>query len=253
VTNKKISALASATTPLVGTELVPIVQGGVTSQTTVAAINKTITGTNAVLDGYGLVNINTSDAAATNKGGSLALGGANGQATSPYVFGVIAGRYEGSSYKGYLQFGVTSDTSGTVSEGFRLGSDLNIKIATAAKGINFTANTPAAGMTSQLLNWYEEGNWTPTFSNCGPSIAITNANYVRIGKQVTARATFTSGVFVANSSVFTLPFASTQLTAGVFVSNTVAGGFIEAQSSTLCYFATSISATVSITITYFTS
>ena len=33
----------------------------------------------------------------------------------------------------------------------------NLIQGTAAKGINFTANTPASGKTSQLLNWYEIG------------------------------------------------------------------------------------------------
>jgi len=63
----------------------------------------------------------------------------------------------------------------------------NLIQGTAAKGINFTANTPAAGMTSQLLNWYEEGTWTPSYTgfttNSGTLTA--QANYVRIGNQVT--------------------------------------------------------------------
>ena len=59
---------------------------------------------------------------------------------------------------------------------------------TAAKGVNFTANTPAAGMTSQLLNWYETGTFTPTVT--GTSIAgaatytIQVGNYIRIGNMV---------------------------------------------------------------------
>jgi len=60
---------------------------------------------------------------------------------------------------------------------------------TAAKGINFTANTPAAGMTSQLLNWYEEGTWTPTLTPAGGTITTgvnTAGSYTRIGRQVTA-------------------------------------------------------------------
>lgn len=60
----------------------------------------------------------------------------------------------------------------------------------AAKGINFTANTPAAGMTSQLLNWYEEGTWTPTLvpSTSGTitlNTSFDTAAYTRVGRQVT--------------------------------------------------------------------
>jgi hypothetical protein len=64
----------------------------------------------------------------------------------------------------------------------------NITQSTAAKGVNFTANTPAAGMTSQLLNWYEEGTWTPAFQ-AGTSGSITSTDrggrYTRIGRLVT--------------------------------------------------------------------
>jgi hypothetical protein len=65
----------------------------------------------------------------------------------------------------------------------------NIVQATAAKGINFTANTPSAGMTSQLQNWYEEGTWTPvlTFQTPGDlSVAYSSqiGTYTRIGNRV---------------------------------------------------------------------
>jgi hypothetical protein len=65
----------------------------------------------------------------------------------------------------------------------------NLIPSTAAKGVNFTANTPAAGMTSQLLNWYEEGTWTPVLTCVTPGdLAITftsnSGNYTRTGNRV---------------------------------------------------------------------
>jgi len=62
----------------------------------------------------------------------------------------------------------------------------NIQIGTAAKGINFTANSAAAGMTSQLLNWYEEGTWTPADAS-GASLSFTSASgyYTEKGREVT--------------------------------------------------------------------
>lgn len=63
----------------------------------------------------------------------------------------------------------------------------NLIQGTAAKGFNFTANTPAAGMTSQLLNWYEEGTWTATLTD-GTNNATMSAQtcrYVRIGRHIT--------------------------------------------------------------------
>ena len=60
----------------------------------------------------------------------------------------------------------------------------NLTQGTAAKGVNFTANTPAAGMTSQLLNWYEE----VTAASTACTGAITTAvswKLTRVGNVVT--------------------------------------------------------------------
>lgn len=109
----KISGLPASATPLVGTEVLPIVQSGSTRQVSVANLT--------------------------------------------------AGRTQTSN-------GIVQGTAGT--------------------GYNFTANTPAAGMTSQLLNWYEEGTWTPTLE--ANDINFTSVTYdpgvygryTRIGKVV---------------------------------------------------------------------
>ena len=63
----------------------------------------------------------------------------------------------------------------------------NLVIGTSGKGIDFSANTPAAGKTSTLLNWYEEGTWTP---NQGGGLTVigtfsSSGTYTRIGRQVT--------------------------------------------------------------------
>jgi hypothetical protein len=107
----------------------------------------------------------------------------------------------------------------------------NITQGTAAKGINFTANTPAAGMTSQLLNWYEEGLYTATLT-CSVSGTITvdsNFNtlaYTRVGRLVTV----SGGIRVSAVSsptgavVLNLPFTSANLNkeAGLSVGTMVA-------------------------------
>jgi hypothetical protein len=85
----------------------------------------------------------------------------------------------------------------------------NIVQATAAKGMNFTANTPQAGMVSQLLNWYEEGNWTPTdASGAGLSLTTSFAYYVRVGRQCTINIflTYPATANVAAASIGGLPF-----------------------------------------------
>jgi hypothetical protein len=136
--DKRISALPGASTPLAGTEVLPIVQGGDTVKVSVANL--------------------TAGRAVAMAGGSF--------------------------------------------------TD-NITQSTAAKGVNFTANTPAAGMTSQLLNWYEEGNWTPTdVSGAGLTITVNYCSYVRIGKQVTINAflTFPATANASNINIGGLPF-----------------------------------------------
>jgi hypothetical protein len=40
--------------------------------------------------------------------------------------------------------------------------DGSLVIATAGEGIDFSADPSAPGMTSELLDDYEEGTWTPS-------------------------------------------------------------------------------------------
>ena len=76
------------------------------------------------------------------------------------------------------------------------GTDLtvgtgNVVIGTAGKGIDFSAQAnPAGGMTSELLDHYEEGTWTPTLEDQSqsPSESQTAMGdkglYVKIVKMV---------------------------------------------------------------------
>tara|TARA_R110000868_G_scaffold286915_2_gene547329 strand:+ start:393 stop:1004 length:612 start_codon:yes stop_codon:yes gene_type:complete len=104
----------------------------------------------------------------------------------------------------------------------------NIVPATAAKGINFTANTPAAGMTSQLLNWYEEGTWTPVVTSLGGTITSYTASgtYTRIGREVTAsfRLLITNNGTGNGALYATLPFnGSSVVCTGAGRENAVVG------------------------------
>ena len=71
----------------------------------------------------------------------------------------------------------------------------NVVIATAGKGIDFSAQaSPASGMSSELLDHYEEGTWTPTVQDTSFSDSESQGyaqqvgNYVRIGKWVFLQA-----------------------------------------------------------------
>jgi len=152
--DKKISALTGATTPLAGTEVLPIVQGSATVKVSVANL--------------------TAGRAVAMAGGSF--------------------------------------------------TD-NITQGTAAKGVNFTANTPAAGMTSQLLNWYEEGTWTPTQGDFGTWTSPTfDARYTRVGNQVTLFFRQTGGTIAAGAAskyIQGIPFAPSVPATGVCLNGSV--------------------------------
>jgi hypothetical protein len=65
----------------------------------------------------------------------------------------------------------------------------NVVIGTSGKGIDFSANTSAAGMTSEVLTWYEEGTFTPAFTTTGTDFTSVGysqqlGKYTRIGNCV---------------------------------------------------------------------
>jgi len=94
----------------------------------------------------------------------------------------------------------------------------NLIPGTAAKGVNFTANTPAAGMTSQLINWYEEGTFTPAYSPTTGSFTsisiVSSGRYRRIGSTVffwvdiRTNAAITVGTASGTLNITGLPFTS---------------------------------------------
>lgn len=92
----------------------------------------------------------------------------------------------------------------------------NLVQGTAAKGINFTANSAAAGMTSQLLNWYEQGTFTPTLagSTGNPTSTYTTqaGYYTRVGNVVTIYIQLFTSSYTGGSGtlqVKSLPYAAT--------------------------------------------
>lgn len=75
--------------------------------------------------------------------------------------------------------------------------DGNLVIGTSGKGIDFSA-TPGTG-TSELLNDYEEGTWTP---NQGAGLAVvgtfsSQGTYTKIGRMVYITGRVASNVSVA--------------------------------------------------------
>ena len=118
---------------------------------------------------------------------------------------------------GTTEFAISTRVSNTFADALYIDSSRNIKFVsgnltqgTAAKGINFTANSALAGKTSQLLNYYEEGTYTPTVTASSGAITTYSAtgNYTRTGRQVTAniQVTLTNAGTASGALVATLPF-----------------------------------------------
>lgn len=198
--NTKISALTSATTPLAGTEVLPIVQSSTTTKVAVNDMLSVTSWTSPAVDSNGNIFLRATDAFAAGVGTQIGLGGKY-NTISYYPFGAVSGRKEnatGNNVAGYLSL-LTTTAGGTLTERWRVDSTGNFVQKVAGYGINFTANTPAAGMTSQLLNWYEEGTWTPAQ---GSGLTVIGAfsstgKYTRIGRNLTISGTVTGATSVA--------------------------------------------------------
>ena len=177
----KISALTSATTPLAGTEVLPIVQSGATVK--VATNDLTVRNLRANAT-TGILQV-TGPAAASTR-----------------VVTVPDANFTAARIDAAQSF--TGDQ--TLSTG-------NLVIGTSGKGIDFSATSHLAGMTSELLADYEEGTWTPNLTGdgggSGQTYAAQTGTYTKIGRVVTvnfyvqlsAKGTITGSVIISN-----LPF-----------------------------------------------
>ena len=263
--DKKISALTSASTPLAGTEVLPIVQSSATVKVSAA-------------------NITAGRAVSTLSVASLGPNGipitmqeitaAPVSATAAYV-GVTTSAFPGGANGDLVLIPRSSSTndvrilvgSGTPTDALVvqgstkniLASAGNIVMSTAGKGIDFSANTHAAGMTSELLNDYEEGTWTP---NQGPGLTVVGAfsssgTYTKIGRAVTVTGSVVGATSVAVGSagiiVSNLPFTVSGSAQGAAGTGNVNQGAVVLAFSVQVYAMTAITAAASIdfTVTYF--
>ena len=93
-------------------------------------------------------------------------------------------------------------------------------VMASTKGIDFSATANSIGtMTSELLNDYEEGTWSPTPSGTNlTSIVSVSARYTKVGRLVTVSGEVTATVTLPNTfTSFYLPFtpfANGSITAG---------------------------------------
>ena len=132
--------------------------------------------------------------------------------------GSISFRNNGdAAYTGRIQCGDTNgmefnsagstraslDTSGNF-----IINDGNLKILTAGHGIDFSVTSDATGKTSELLDDYEEGTFTPVITGATHSDLGSYGRYVRVGKLVTisVRIQISASAVSGGVTVTGLPF-----------------------------------------------
>lgn len=219
----KISNLPVSTLPLAGTEVLPLVQSGVTKKASVENVLTSVQ-PSGTANGVTFLNgskVSTSGSALTFDGTNFGVGTAT-PSRKLTVFGadgvpfLNVNGYDAASFtSATLDLGgVTAAQWNTVrlfaSGAERLKADAtnvtvstgNLVIGTAGKGIDFSADPAAAGMTSELLDDYEEGTWTPTQ---GAGLTVVGAfssdgTYTKIGNQVTVVGRLLGATSIAAAS-----------------------------------------------------
>ena len=225
--DKKISALTAASTPLGGTEVVPLVQSSTTKNVTVANLTAGRAVSAASLSTTGNI-VSDTLLRVTGAGQIEQNGGAGGLyflniATSG---GATNQRFLTTNASGVAQLQLQLVGGATQTNNLYGDTRLetgNLIIATAGKGIDFSATTEGSGtMTSELLDDYEEGTWTPTLSAEVPgdlsvTYGVRLGTYTKVGRLVTASCRITTSAFTHTTAaddaqIQGLPFAARTLT-----------------------------------------
>tara|TARA_B100000900_G_scaffold286173_1_gene245308 strand:+ start:69 stop:602 length:534 start_codon:yes stop_codon:yes gene_type:complete len=103
--------------------------------------------------------------------------------------------------------GITlSSTSLTVANGLTL-TDGDVTVA-SGHGVTFAATSDASGQSSELLDDYEEGTWTPVASTNAGTLSNESGVYVKIGRVVFIGCfiSFTGASTSGNRTYSGLPF-----------------------------------------------
>ena len=136
------------------------------------------------------------------------------------VAAIIIGRVDGTpgsnDMPGRLEFKTTSDGAATSTERMRVDStgdvtisDGDLVIGTDGHGIDFSATSDGSGSSqAEILDDYEEGEWTPTI-NVGTFSVFVTCKYVKIGRfvKVNGGLIFNNTTDSATVQISGLPFA----------------------------------------------
>jgi hypothetical protein len=164
-----------ATTPVSLLE----VQGGLTTTGAVVTLSSKETSTVAN-DVLGRVNFR---AALDAAGGDAILTGAS-------IVALAEGTFSATSNATSLLFQTGSSEAATTKMTLTSGGNLSLSagnlILASGAGIDFSATGQPAGMTSELLDDYEEGTWTPALSAVSytPTYVSNVGKYTKVGNTV---------------------------------------------------------------------
>lgn len=161
----------------------------------------------------------------------LTLGSTDTANTGMTIFGTgqtgVAFGDVASAVQGQIRYQHSTDTFEFLTnnnEVFTLGtanatiSNGNLVIGTSGKGIDFSVTSDASGSDSELLDDYEEGDWTPQiyYANGTDQSNATNTSqtgrYTKVGNQVTCWFTLTWDITGTpandNIGIKNLPYSS---------------------------------------------
>jgi hypothetical protein len=205
----KISALTASTTPLAGTEVLPIVQSSTTKQVSVANLTagRAVSATSVALNGAASA---LTPAFIRNGAFSCSSFGADKQLAT---FGAYN---DDLTNGGFVLSALVTDVVTEVARGGAAGLTVtsgNLIIGTSGNGVSFAA-TPGTG-TSELLADYEEGTFTPTLTYTGGNGDLSYSQqigfYTLVGRCVTFEIRLLFGETTASgyiSDINGLPFTS---------------------------------------------
>lgn len=196
--NSKISALTSATTPLAGTETVPIVQSGATVKTTVADITGagTYPGYFTTLTSTGTTTLGDAATDTVTVNGYMGVGGAPNSGIGVYI--------QSSALTGTAQRGLISQATGSSAATSQIVA-LQSSVATAAaaftctdvQGIRLNNATKGAGSTITNQHGVYIADQTQGTNNYGiTSLVSSGANKYNIYASGTAQNYFSGNVLI---------------------------------------------------------
>jgi hypothetical protein len=218
--NSKISALTSATTPLVGTETLPIVQGGATVKTTVADITNGggYAGSFTTLASTGNTTLGDASTDTVRVNGYMGIGGAGNAARAVLI---SSSALTGVSQIGYDSRPVFSSAATTNGLGVFTAPQTAATAFTMTSAVGYYANdwTKGAGSTITNQHGIYIDNQTTGTNNYGITSAVTSgATKWNIYASGTAQNAFAGNVRIGS---VVAPTVALDVTGAVKVSTTI--------------------------------